>query len=356
MGVPRPLVADWRAVYPRVVPLDVLTPVARRRRRRRRYRSGPLLFLAVLVLAAFAAGAWIGAHRLTGGSTQAAGRGAPVASSPDDSAHATTPKVASSPRRPLSLVHGPPLLAGRLTGHLSARAAILVDARTGRVLWEYRPHLRRPIASTTKIMTALLALKAVPWHQVITVDRSVTRVPLVREGLRTGEQVQAWKLFYSMLLYSGNDDALQLALAAAGTRGAFLHEMNAEAERLGMHDTHYHSTSGVIDQGNYSSAWDLAAVTRMALRNPVFRKIVRTKVIHVPWAPPTYSKIYVNNNGLLGTYPGANGVKTGYTHLAGWCLVASATRHGRTLIAVVLDSGDIYSDAKKLLNLGFNSG
>jgi D-alanyl-D-alanine carboxypeptidase (penicillin-binding protein 5/6) len=311
--------------------------------------------LAVLVLAAFGAGAWIGAHRLTGGSTQAAGRGAPVAVSSDDHAGATKPKLAAPPRGPLTLLHGPPLLAGRLPGHLGARAAILVDAGTGQVLWEYRPHLRRPIASTTKIMTALLALKAVPWHKVVTVDRSVTRVPLVREGLRTGEQVQAWKLFYSMLLYSGNDDALQLAIAAAGTRGAFLHEMNAEARHLGMHDTHYHSTSGVIDKGNYSSAWDLAAVTRMALRNPVFRKIVRTKLIHVPWAAPTYSKIYVNNNGLLRTYPGANGVKTGYTHLAGWCLVASATRHGRTLIAVVLDSGDIYSDTKKLLNLGFAS-
>jgi D-alanyl-D-alanine carboxypeptidase len=338
------------------VPLDVLTPVARRRRRRR-YRFRPLAALGVVLLAAFGVGVWLGSHHGASGTPQAAGRGPQIlASSADDrSSHSTKPRMASAPLGPVVLLHGPPLLAGRLHGGLESRAAILVDAGTGRVLWELHPHLRRPIASTTKIMTALLALRQVGWHQVITVDRSVTRVPLVREGLRAGEQVQAWKLFYSLLLYSGNDDALQLALAAAGSRPAFLREMNQEAKRLGMHDTHYTSTSGVIDKGNYSTAWDLAALTRFALRSPVFRKLVRTKRIEVPWAAPTYSKIYLNNNGMLGTYPGADGVKTGYTHLSGWCLVASATRHGRTLIAVVLDSGDIYSDARKLLNLGFAS-
>ncbi|HXH98580.1 MAG TPA: serine hydrolase, partial [Gaiellaceae bacterium] len=244
-------------------------------------------------------------------------------------------------------------LARRLKARLAASAAILVDADTGQVLWSLHPHQRRPIASTTKIMTALLALRTLKPHQVITVDRAVTRVPLVREGLRTGERVQAWKLFYAMLLYSGNDDALQLAIAAGGSKATFLKQMNDEAKRLGMHDTHYTSPSGVIDEGNYSTAWDLAAVTRMALRNPTFRKIVRTKLVHVKWAAPTYSKIYVNNNSLLRVYPGANGVKTGFTHLSGWCLVSSATRRGHTLIAVVLNSGDMYRDSEKLLNLGF---
>lgn len=339
----------------------MLTPAASRRRRRRyRYRLRRLAPLALAATAAFAVGAWAGHHR-TPASAQAAGRGGQVAAPAEDpaasrSTHAATTAAATAPVTPLTLLHGPPLLAHRLTAHLAAAAAILVDADTGRVLWALHPHERRPIASTTKIMTALLALREVKQHAVITVDRSVTRVPLVREGLRAGEHVQAWKLFYAMLLYSGNDDALQLALAAAGTREAFLKQMNDEAQHLGMHDTHYTSTSGVIDKGNYSSVWDLAAVTRMALRNPTFRKIVRTKVIHVKWAPPTYSKIYVNNNSLLRVYPGATGVKTGYTHASGWCLASSATRHGRTLIAVVLDSGDMYNDSAKLLNLGFRSG
>ncbi len=251
------------------------------------------------------------------------------------------------------LLHGRPRLAGRLRGRLDAPAAILVDARTGRVLWAKRAHERRPIASTTKIMTALLALREVPWKSTIVVDKRATEVPLVKEGLRAGERVRAWKLFYSLLLFSGNDDAAQLAISAAGSIHAFLGQMNAEAVRLGLRDTHFRSPSGVIDAGNYSSAWDLAALTRYTLRNPVFRRIVRTKRIEVGWAPPTHAKVYVNNNWLLREYRGANGVKTGYTHEAGWCLVASATRRGRTLVAVVLDSANMYSDAKALLALGF---
>jgi D-alanyl-D-alanine carboxypeptidase (penicillin-binding protein 5/6) len=250
-------------------------------------------------------------------------------------------------------LHGPPLLRGRPHRRILSPEAILVDARTGRILWAKRAHQRRPIASTTKIMTALLALRQVRWRRTITVDRAVTRVPLVREGLRTGEHVKAWKLFYSLLLYSGNDDAAQLAIAAAGSQRAFLAQMNEEAQRLGLRDTHYTSPSGVVDRGNYSTAWDLAALTRYARRNARFRRLVRTKRVEVPWAPPTHAKVYVNNNWLLREYRGANGVKTGFTHASGWCLVASATRHGKTLIAVVLDSRNIYADAKRLLDLGF---
>ena len=256
--------------------------------------------------------------------------------------------------RPLVLLHGRPLLAADRPPVL-APEAILVDAGTGRVLWARHDHQRRAVASTTKIMTALLALREVPWRKTITVSGSVTRVPLVREGLRSGEHVQAWKLFYSLLLYSGNDDANQLAISSAGSVRGFLRRMNAEARTLGLRDTHFTSPSGVIDQGNYSTAWDLAALTRYARRNWRFRHLVATRQIRVSWAPPTNWKIYINNNWLLRTYHGANGVKTGFTTKSGWCLVASATRHGRTLIAVVLDSPNIYGDAKSLLDLGFAS-
>jgi D-alanyl-D-alanine carboxypeptidase (penicillin-binding protein 5/6) len=331
------------------VALDVLQPVERRRRRRRRYRRGRLAPLLILVLIALGAGIYFGwRHELRSHPAHAAGRahGKPASGSQPAAAPSTQPK-------PLDLLHGPPLLAGRPRARILAPAAILVDAHTGRVLWAKHPHERRPIASLTKIMTALIALREVPWHEVITVDRRVTRVPLVREGLRTGERVPAWKLFYSLLLYSGNDDAAQLAISVSGSVHAFLPLMNEEAQRLGLDDTHFTTPSGVIDKGNYSTPWDLAALTRYALRNLVFRHIVRRKRIEVSWAPPTNSKIYVNNNWLLREYRGADGVKTGYTHEAGWCLAASATRRGRTLIAVVLDSPNMYADAKALLNLGF---
>jgi serine-type D-Ala-D-Ala carboxypeptidase (penicillin-binding protein 5/6) len=216
--------------------------------------------------------------------------------------------------------------------------------------------VRRRIASLTKIMTATLALREVPWHSTITVSPHAARVPLVREGLHGGERVKAWKLFFALLLYSGNDDANQLAISSAGSVRAFLRQMNAEARTLGLRDTHYTSPSGIVDRGNYSTPWDLAALTRYAFRNPRFDRIVRTKEVHVRWAAPTNSKIYVNNNFLLRLYTGANGVKTGYTSKSGWCLVASATRHGRSLIAIVLDSPNMYADATHLLNLGFRRG
>jgi D-alanyl-D-alanine carboxypeptidase len=267
-----------------------------------------------------------------------------------------TPTVShqAAPRAPRRLLTGAPLLEGRVHVQVRAPAAILVDAHTGRVLWSKRAHERRKIASLTKIMTATLALNEVPWQSTVTVDKRVTKVPLVKEGLRTGEEVKAWKLFYSLLLFSGNDDAAQLAISAAGSIHGFLRQMNAEARELGLRDTHYTTPSGVIDKGNYSTAWDLAALTRYALRNPRFRMLVDTKRIQVRWSAPTNSKIYLNNNFLLHAYHGANGVKTGYTHESGWCLVATATRHGRKLIAVILDSPNLYGDARNLLNLGFS--
>jgi len=308
--------------------------------------------LAAVALAGVA-GAWTGAHR---GS-------APAAAAAPASAHRVVHHAAVKRHvvaKPKNVVARPErlLVGGSLVGHafrppLLGAAAVLVDGRTGRVLWAKHAHQRRKIASTTKIMTALLALRQLRPHEIVTVDKSVPRVPLVREGLRAGERVEAWKLFYAMLLYSGNDDALALAIAAGGDKWTFIRSMNAEAKRLGLHDTHFSTPSGVRDLDNYSSVWDLAALTRVAMRSARFRAIVATRVKHVAWSAPTYAKIYVNNNRLLGTYAGANGVKTGYTHKAGPCLVASASRGGTSLIAVVLDSPNTYQDARRLLDFGF---
>ncbi len=202
-------------------------------------------------------------------------------------------------------------------------------------------------------MTAILAMQRLRPHDVVTVDRSVARVAPITEGLRPGERVEAWKLFYGLLLYSGNDDAVALAIAAGGTRSRFVAMMNAKARALGLHDSHFRSPSGLLDRDNYSSAWDLAALTRYALWQPRFRAVVRTRVKRVPWPGPIGRKTYVNKNHLLGSYPGADGVKTGWTTIAKHCLVASAHRDGVRLIAVVLGANDAYSDVKKLLDWGF---
>ena len=318
-----------------------------RRRKRYRYRLRRLTPVGIAVLVAGLAGAWAGSRQPV--ASLAAGARGPVVI-----AHVATPKKRAAPAPEVLLSERAPL-HHTFTPKLAAAAAVLVDAEDGSVLWTLHAHARRDVASTTKIMTALLAMRKLGPHDVVTVSAAAPRVPLVREGLRAGERVQAWKLFYALLLYSGNDDALALAIAAGGSKTAFVQEMNDEAQRLGLRDTHFVSPSGVIDADNYSSAWDLAALARVALRNPRFAHIVRTPVKHVSWSAPTYSKVYVNNNRLLRMYPGANGVKTGYTHLSGPCLVASATRRGKTMIVVVLDSGDMYGDATRLLNLGFRS-
>jgi D-alanyl-D-alanine carboxypeptidase len=325
--------------------------VARARRKRYRYRLRRLTPIGLAVVVAGSGGAWFGSHQ-------------PKTERYAASASALPSIVleASKPAAPKAVVPERLLADGSALSHsftprLQAASAILVDARSGRVLWEFRARQRRQVASTTKIMTALVAMRHLKANDVVTVDPAAPRVPLVREGLRAGERVETWKLLYSLMLYSGNDDALALAIAAGGggNKWNFIREMNDEARKLGLRDTHFVSPSGVVDADNYSTAWDLAALTRVAMRDARFRQIVRTPVKHVPWAAPTYAKIYVNHNRLLRTYPGADGVKTGYTQKSGPCLVASATRGNVSLIAVVLDSRDMYRDAKRLLDFGFRS-
>ena len=342
------------------MPYSVLQPV--QRRRRSRSKRPLLLAAAALLAAAVAFGAtqhWAFAHgkpsqkRKTASMTP---RPVPASSLAKLRAAASEQEVAA--RAPFTagtrlLLPAAPKLEHAGVGPITAPAAILVDANTGAVLWGKRPHLRRPIASTTKIMTGVLALEHLPLTKVLRVNPLVTRVALNREGLRAHERVAVWKLMDGLLLFSGNDDALQLAIATAGSRGAFLRLMNEKASELGLRDTHYTSPSGVVDRGNYSSAYDLAALARYAMAIPRFRAFTRQHIAHVKWSKPTYAKTYVNKNQLVGTYRGADGVKTGWTTLAGHCLVASARRGGTRLIAVVLHSPDPYGDARRLLNFGF---
>jgi D-alanyl-D-alanine carboxypeptidase len=341
------------------MPYSVLQPVQRRRRRPRRGRHA----LALLLLAAALGAASLGAtqHWALAHSKQAKQAKQAVlpqlrprrASERELEKLRATSRTSFAPGTPLVVGGASPRLEHRLHAPIAAPSAILVDANSGAVLWAKRARQRRPIASTTKIMTAVLTLEHVPLQKVVRVNPIVPRVALNREGLRAHERVPVWKLMYGLLLFSGNDDALQLAITAAGSKGAFLELMNAKARELGLRDTHYTTPSGVVDRGNYSSARDLAAVARYALAIPKFRAIVRTRIAKVRWAKPTYAKTYVNKNQLLGTYRGADGVKTGWTTIAGHCLVASATRGTKRLIAVVLHSPDPYGDAKRLLNFGF---
>lgn len=346
------------------MPYSVLQPVQRRRRRPQRGRQIAL----ALAVAGLVVAATLGARQHWAFARGKPHHDAAATVQPQRASQATLRRLraaVAAERRPahVSAAVRTPLLVGGADPRLqrlaaapkpvAAPSAILVDANTGAVLWARRAHRRRPIASTTKIMTGILALERLPLTRVVRINPIVPRVALNREGLRAHERVPVWKLMYGLMLFSGNDDALALAIAASGSKGAFLRLMNEKARELNLRDSHFTTPSGVVDQGNYSSAYDLAALARYAMWIPKFRALVRTRTAHVRWQAPTYSKTYVNKNLLLGRYPGANGVKTGWTTLAGHCLVASARRGSKSLIAVVLHSPDPYGDVGRLLNFGF---
>ncbi|HYM71034.1 MAG TPA: D-alanyl-D-alanine carboxypeptidase family protein [bacterium] len=237
---------------------------------------------------------------------------------------------------------------------VTATAALLMDARTGEVLYSRNPHLVWPPASTTKVLTALVALESMPLDSVITISPEVAKFRVGSVvGLPPGAKISLHDLLYGLMLQSGNDVALAVAEGVSGSVPAFVDRMNAEARRLGARQTHFTSPHGLYDPNHYTTAYDLALITRVAMQNPTFEDIVRTR----KWTfqPPTGpGHVLWNHNRLLSRYAGADGVKTGYVDMSGETLVASATRNGWRLIAVLLHSGDMWGDAQRLLSYGFD--
>ena len=245
-------------------------------------------------------------------------------------------------------------------GELDARAAILADLDSGQVLFARSAEEQLAIASVTKIMTALLVLERTRPRETVTVSAEAAgdgRTAGISElGLREGEQIRVDDLVYALLLQSANDAALALAEHVSGSVDAFVDDMNARARRLGLAHTEFFSPNGLDDRG-YSTAVDLVTLTQAAYRLPRFADIVATQVHEIPapedaGAPRTIQ----NRNVLLWLYPGAVGVKTGFTGQAGFCIVAVAEREGQRLVAVVLGgSGEVFSEAAMLLNVGFDA-
>jgi serine-type D-Ala-D-Ala carboxypeptidase (penicillin-binding protein 5/6) len=233
---------------------------------------------------------------------------------------------------------------------ISATAGVLVDATTGRVLWERRPHRQLPVGSLTKLMTAVVVMHSAPrLDKPFAVTPAMLGVPGYTIGLHAGQRVTVRQMLGAMLVASANDAADVLAVHRSGSQHAFVALMNTWAHRLGLHDTRYSNPSGIFDAGNHSSAWDVADLSRRFLRRHELRAIVDRKVY-----PAGAGSSYVSRNLLLWSYRGAIGIKTGSTTAAGDCLAAAATRHGRTLIVVFLHArGDQFRSAAKLLDFGF---
>ncbi len=237
----------------------------------------------------------------------------------------------------------------------SAKAHIVINADTLEVLAAANANLRLSMASTTKIMTALILAEQNTPEREITVTDEMVRVEGSSMGLLPGDKVSYYELLVGMLLPSGNDAANAAAISVSGSVGDFAALMNKRADELGMKNTHFVTPSGLDDGEHYSTAYDMAVLAAAALKNDTLKSIVSQKSIRVSFGAPPYERILYNHNKLLDKYEYCIGVKTGYTKKSGRCLVSAAKRDGCTVVAVTLNAPDDWNDHKKLLDFGLKS-
>ena len=237
---------------------------------------------------------------------------------------------------------------------VAAKGAVLIDADSGRVLFGQNENAMLPMASTTKVMTALLALEHSALDETVTAGKNASGVPGTSLYLSEGETLSMEHMLYGLMLRSGNDAAVAIAEHVAGSVSAFAEMMNARAAELGA-DAHYVNPHGLDADGHKISALGLARVMREAMKNETFRQITATQRKVIPWVGNEYSRVLENKNKLLKTYEGATGGKTGYTGKAGRCLVFSAQREGLSLIGAVLNCPTWFDTATVMLDYGFDN-
>lgn len=238
---------------------------------------------------------------------------------------------------------------------ITAKAAFLMDANTRAILYEKNPDLKLSPASTTKVMTAIVAIENKSPDAFLRVNKCATRVQPCKIPVRVGEKWIVEDLLRCILLNSANDASVVIAEGTAGSVGNFARLMNLKAKEIGADNTHFTNPHGLDQKGHYSTARDLTLIFQYAMKNPFFREIVQTQSISIQG--PSHRLIYLrNHNRLLGKFEGIIGGKTGYTRKAKKCFVGEATRNGRDLLVCVLGSQNHFQDAAWLLNYGFNGG
>lgn len=254
----------------------------------------------------------------------------------------------------LILLTGIPVYAQSLS-NITAKSAVVIEYETGKVIFAKNSEEKRAPASTTKIMTALVALDEMGEQLDILVPTSEKAATIGESSiwLVKGEILSLEDMLYGLLLNSGNDAAIAIAEKIGGSEEDFVHLMNAKAKSLGAKNTHFANPNGLPNKDHYTTAADLARITRCALNNPVFSSIVATKTKEVVWENHEWNRQLINTNKLLWYLDGANGVKTGYTEAAGHCLVSSVKRGDQQFIGVVLNSENIWEDSKNLLEYAF---
>ena len=238
---------------------------------------------------------------------------------------------------------------------LSAKSAIVLNGDTKEVIFEENSTAQLPMASTTKIMTALLLCENGNLDKEITVTAEMLRVEGSSMGLLAGDKVTLRDLLYGMMLASGNDAANVTAYVLGGTVDGFVKKMNQKAEELGLLNTHFDTPSGLDGETHYTTAYDLGLLACYAMQNEEFYKAASSESATLCYGNPPYKRTLTNHNKLLKTFDGAVGVKTGFTKKSGRCLVSAAKRDGKFVIAVTLCDPNDWQDHKTLLNLGLHS-
>lgn len=235
----------------------------------------------------------------------------------------------------------------------SAQSAIVMEKSSKRVLFSKNSDARLPIASTTKIVTALTALNNTNLDDVVEIPAEACGIEGSSIYLRAGEHLTIRELLYGLMLRSGNDSAVAIALHTAGSTERFAEMMNETAANLGLRDCHFVNPHGLHNDNHYCSANDLAVLTCEALSNPEFCEIVSAKSYRIANEGYEYDRVLINKNKLLSNCDGADGVKTGYTKKAGRCFVGSATRNGMQVVVVVLNCGPMFEETASMLDAAF---
>ncbi len=237
---------------------------------------------------------------------------------------------------------------------LSADSAILMNADTGEVVFEKNCHKQRGIASTTKILTSVILLENMDLSTEVKVNGEDVKIEGTSIGLKADDVVTCDVLLKGMLLESGNDAANVTATAVSGSLEAFSVLMNEKAKSIGMKNSSFKNPSGLTDEEHFSTAYDMALLTRYAIKNPTFKSVCSLKQVRVSYGNPPCERMFTNHNKLLNSCEGVFGVKTGFTKASGRCLVSACERDGVTLVAVTLKAPDDWNDHKKLYDYGFS--